>query len=298
MKNNKTLLAKWLSGTLNKAELEAFERSKDFELYQRIANVSGKLKVPSPNLEEKLAQQKKYNASRSKKISAKPWLYGVAASLAVLFGLLLFQNNDTNIKTLLAETKRYTLPDGSIVTLNADSEITFNLKDFLKKRHIKMRGEAYFQVKKGRSFAVLSSSGSVQVLGTAFNVYDRDSNYKVHCDEGKVSVKTKLGKEIIITKSEATFLNKKNSLSLAPADTPSPQWRTGKSVFTKATLVMVLKELERQFAVKIEHGNIDSSRKYTGYFYHKNLEEALNQICKPMNISFKINDNSIILINK
>ena len=47
MKNNfkdDTFLARWLDGTLNEAELKAFEASEEFETYQKIADAEEVIK--------------------------------------------------------------------------------------------------------------------------------------------------------------------------------------------------------------------------------------------------------------
>lgn len=301
--HNNVLLAKWLSGELDSESLKAFELSEDFKFYQKIADTTARLKVPDPNIKAKLLEQKKYNNTFKKEkntniISLKSLVFVVAASLVLFFSLLFFQDSSTSIETQFAETKSYILPDSSIVTLNANSKITFNKDKFLTKRILKLDGEAYFKVQKGSAFIVLSPSGSVKVLGTAFNVFDRNSSFKVYCNEGKVRVKSKSGKQFIITKNKGVFSNKEIPLSLSPINTFVPQWRSGKSVYYETALYDVFEEIKRQFGLNIIEGNIDMNRKFTGLFYYTNIKDALNQVCKPMNIEFKITDNEVILYNK
>ena len=50
-------LAKWLAGEMTQSELEAFERSADFETYKKIKELSGQMDLASANLEfEKAAE--------------------------------------------------------------------------------------------------------------------------------------------------------------------------------------------------------------------------------------------------
>jgi len=50
----------------------------------------------------------------------------------------------------------------------------------------KLFGKAYFDVDKGKTFTVKTDLGTVQVLGTRFDVESRDSIFKVVCYEGSV----------------------------------------------------------------------------------------------------------------
>jgi ferric-dicitrate binding protein FerR (iron transport regulator) len=87
------------------------------------------------------------------------------------------------IKTQFAETKQFVLPDGSVVMLNANSEIKYFKKGNRFNREVWLKGEGFFKVRhrenSGRMperFVVHSGNLSVEVLGTEFNVssVDRD----------------------------------------------------------------------------------------------------------------------------
>ena len=56
------------------------------------------------------------------------------------------------------------------------------------KRDLTLEGEAYFKVQKGQTFSVNTTDGVVKVLGTHFNVKQRNNYFEVNCYEGLVSV--------------------------------------------------------------------------------------------------------------
>ena len=55
--------------------------------------------------------------------------------------------------------------------------------------------------------------------------------------------------------------------------------------------------MERQFKVEIITKNI-GERFYTGYFNNRNLKDALEMVCLPMNLKYSYKDKSTIIIKK
>src|SRR5690606_23127337 len=77
--------------------------------------------------------------------------------------------------TEVGEHRTFSLPDGSTITLNTNSElkVTYD-KDF---RNIRLlRGEAHFEVARDldRPFLVYAGNGLVRAVGTAFTVFIHD----------------------------------------------------------------------------------------------------------------------------
>jgi ferric-dicitrate binding protein FerR (iron transport regulator) len=123
----------------------------------------------------------------------------IAASLLVILaaGTWWFKsssNNDINLyKTAFAQIKHITLPDGSKVTLNANSELKLS-GDWSDKgdRQVWLNGEAYFEVEKKPSthqkFVVHTIDLDVEVLGTKFNVNTRHAKAIVSLEEGMIKL--------------------------------------------------------------------------------------------------------------
>src|SRR5690606_4696634 len=95
-----------------------------------------------------------------------------------------------SIATKNGEIRQVQLPDGSTVTLNAASTIEYNSLTWFLRRKISLNGEAFFKVLKGPSFSVGAGKASVEVLGTSFNVKQRNDIVSVACFTGKVTVNT------------------------------------------------------------------------------------------------------------
>jgi len=94
-----------------------------------------------------------------------------------------------NYRTAAAQTKLIQLPDGSRVTLDADSELTVALTPDRRALTL-VRGEGYFQVAKDRSRPFVVQAGATQVtaVGTEFNIRRSVNRTVVAVLEGKVEL--------------------------------------------------------------------------------------------------------------
>jgi ferric-dicitrate binding protein FerR (iron transport regulator) len=100
------------------------------------------------------------------------------------------QDETTVIQTAYGEIKTVTLPDGSEVTLNANSTLRHAVawRDHTN-RQVWLDGEAFFSVvhtNDERKFQVHTQHLNVEVLGTEFNVNNRRGDTQVVLHSGKV----------------------------------------------------------------------------------------------------------------
>ncbi|HYH55831.1 MAG TPA: FecR domain-containing protein, partial [Anseongella sp.] len=98
--------------------------------------------------------------------------------------------------TAYGETKTLTLPDGSKVILNANSEIKY-AKDWSGSgdREVWLSGEAFFAVERtatSRKFRVCTGDLKVEVLGTKFNVTSRKGHARVVLSSGRIKLSVPL----------------------------------------------------------------------------------------------------------
>lgn len=139
------------------------------------------------------------NPPRSKRRRQFRYL-SVAASLLVLMGLFyylwgageIWGQKEKIYRTGFGERSEIELDDGSLVTLNANSILHWKEGwNKSKERKVALEGEAFFKVKKqnGIPFTVHTSDVAVEVLGTSFNVDNREAKTKVYLDEGRVNLK-------------------------------------------------------------------------------------------------------------
>ncbi len=226
--------------------------------------------------------------------------YAAAAVILILIGVPSLMKFYT--KTVISkngEHLSHKLPDGSKVSLNAKTSLSYHPYWWRFNRKIELKGEAFFEVQKGKRFTVSSNNGTTEVLGTSFNIYARDTDYKVFCKTGKVKV-SNLASTLIIKPGKIAIFNSKTKAGVIKTSSSENilGWRESKFVFKSILVNKVLEELERQYDVTINL-NIkrNSSMLYTGFFTKKSsIESSLTFVCRSFNLKFrKVNDKEFII---
>lgn len=229
----------------------------------------------------------------------------VAASLLVVALLasyvFLYRMGNVSVQIARGDHGVVYLPDSSKVTLNAESNLEFNKNRWFIDRRVVLSGEALFEVTTGRYFKVVTPGATTTVLGTVFNVLNRNGLVKVTCFEGKVKVVAENSKsQAILTKGmEANTMGYDLDVkkpTAAEIET-KPTWTTDEFYFHNAPLPSVVEELERQFDVDI-FLDTDSGRFYTGYFRRNSLTDALNLVCIPLDLKWSYRGELVVITNQ
>lgn len=129
---------------------------------------------------------------------AIPWrkVLQVAAAVVVLIasGWLLFSGLSTAHRTRTLSSgdqiRPLTLPDGSRVTLNAHSTLSYKADFGTKTRRVQLSGEGFFDVAPVEDQPFVAEAGrlTVTVLGTRFNINGKSNSPEVVVETGKVEV--------------------------------------------------------------------------------------------------------------
>lgn len=249
-------------------------------------------------LNRKIAEREKILVSpaQSKNTRLITWISSAAALMLILIAIRVLHPGKTNVAAGMGRHLQYTLPDGSDIKLNADTKITFSKNDFNNERKLRMEGEAFFNVSKGSAFRIMTKNGEIEVLGTSFNVYSREKSFSVACYSGRVKV-TSGQQSLIIEPGESTDLTGGN-LKLYKDSRMNyiKGWLNGEFYFENSPLRVVFAEVERQFNVKFVTRIKEDKLFYTGGFTNKDLDEALESICLPMNLNYEVGANKRISI--
>jgi len=188
-----------------------------------------------------------------------------AVVIGILFciGFLYSVNQKINIETPYGQLKNITLPDGSIVTLNANSQIKYDKnwdkneirevwisgEAFLKVNHLHQRGE----IQNHERFIVHTGAVNVEVLGTSFNVNDRRGRTEVALLEGKISLDLKNGrtKPLILAPGDiAEYANGK--LLKKPINVAEyASWKDGKLYFRNVPMRKIFDYFEDIYGYKV-----------------------------------------------
>ena len=291
-------LAKWLNNELTEEELEAFKATAEYAQYQKIKETTDKLSPPEFNMEQAWLQLngQRMQEQAPKVITLSPFkkFLRVAAVAAVLIvGSYFYLGTlDTKVTTQLAERTELTLPDNSEIILNADSEVTYNKKNWDNERNVELEGEAFFKVAKGKKFTVATDLGDVAVLGTQFNVQQRDDYFKVTCFEGLVQVSYK--DQILKLPAGHSFAVVNGTITKQRTTATQPSWMQNESTFNSVPLKYVLAEFERQYDFKVETKNVDTEQLFTGTFSNSDFNVALESISTPLQLKYTIGTLNVV----
>ena len=292
------LLAKWLEGSLTEGEAKSLGETEDLGALK--ASLDRMEKYGFPPMDEAALWEKTMRKRQPKKAKVRrlvPMWMRAAAAIFLLAGISLWwwAGRGTTVIAGMGEQREVTLPGQSEVVLNAGSELRYFEKKWQSERRMKLNGEAYFKVTKGVPFRVESAMGTVEVLGTQFDIYDRGNIFKVTCYEGRVRVVSeKAGLETILQKGEGVEVHRGGYKTFKEKNA-APSWTGGVSVFSKTPLSEVFAEMGRQYDLEFNFENIDLQRRYVGEFPHGDLNLALESVCGPMGLKYDIKQNGKIV---
>lgn len=222
-----------------------------------------------------------------------------AASFLILVGIGSFGwfYNNTYVAPK-GEHLSATLPDGSIVELNAASKLKVYPFRWQVVRSIQFEGEGFFEVQKGKKFTVNSKYGKTSVLGTSFNIFSRDDTYRVLCVTGKVNVSGTKDAPVILNPNEQVILKSgkiSNQLkNISPENITS--WRFNQFIYTSAPFGEVIKEIERQYGISISSNKTLDRTISVSFQKDPDVEKVLSMVCKPLGYTYVKKSESNYLI--
>lgn len=248
-------------------------------------------------------------------IKLKYWIGLVAAVLLIALGLFLVLNNNFNsIITAKGETKQVELPDGSLVTLNAASTLTYSV-NFTKEqaRVVELSGEAYFEVKKDKQhpFIVKTTDQKIEVLGTRFNVnaYQEETSTITTLFEGSIKISL-LSPSITNTTSNAgqiiipgqTVILKNGRFTISPSiEENAIAWKNGVFCFDSESLESAMNKISRWYDVDIAYlDDRDKVKNYDRFLSGRvsksvDLQRLLKVIEKAAPVQFTVKKDKVIV---
>ena len=235
------------------------------------------------------------------------WLR-VAASIILVAGLgiaaFMLVNKNTAPKEMVAQTGQNvlvdTLPDGSVITLNKRSTVTYPSKFKGNTRAIALKGEAFFNVApdKKKPFIISVNDVQVTVVGTSFNIKGENGNTEVVVESGVVRV-TRSGKTVELNAGEKVVMHANDSIASKEAvdEKLYNYYRTKEFVCDETPLWKLVQVLNEAYDAKIIIGRKElNNMQITTTFYNESLEKVLEVIHLTLDITvIKKEDGQIIL---
>lgn len=235
-----------------------------------------------------------------------------AAALAV--GVFSFRAGRTDVMDRLQDIcisaptgcrSAVALPDGTNVWLNAGSKLSYSQSYGLSDRNVTLVGEGYFEVAEDsdKPFTVSSSSLSVTVHGTKFNVedYGSDRMSRVSLLEGSVSL-TAAGAsdEVFLKPGEVALLDRASGeVTVSEANVAnSKEWVNGYLFFDDETLGSIASQLEASYDVTINFSSEDLKdiRFYGNFVRHvQTIDEVLGILSGTDKFHYIKSDNTITI---
>jgi transmembrane sensor len=238
--------------------------------------------VPSPDDWQLSAVFKPPNAASvtpprpSRSFPRAIWAMAASVVLAIIVGFWYVSWSVPSYSTPLGGVASVPMTDGSMITLNTDSQIRVALDQHV--RHVRLdQGEAFFQVAKdpGRPFIVDVDGTRVIAVGTAFSVRRHQDEVRVVVTEGLVKIESDNiesdahGAVHVPAGNVARSGRDKTTVEAkGPTDLDAAlSWRTGFLVFRETPLAEAVAEFNRYNRRKIvvadeNVGNIRLSGKF------------------------------------
>lgn len=240
------------------------------------------------------------------KKSSMNWLR-IAASILLIstlgwLGYSYFENKSANtlieIKTANT-TLNDTLPDGTTVTLNKNSSLSYTNKFKGKTRPVTLKGEAFFYVSpdKTKPFIITVNDVTVQVVGTSFNVKNKNGKTTVDVETGivKVSknkdqVELRHGEKVVIADQQSHLLKSVSKGKLYN------YYRNNELVCEETPLQELVDALNEIYDANIIIKKTALQKKpITTVFKDQSLDEILEVIQETFLIDIERKNNQIIL---
>ena len=245
----------------------------------------------------------------------KSWVrWAVAAMLFLSFGMTLFTQKDNilykNYQTAYGETQTINLPDGSRVTLNANSMLRLKRFGFESApvREVFLEGEAEFSVKHkfdNQRFIVKTSQKlEVEVLGTEFSVFARTRGSKVVLTKGKVKVNYATGKQqhsIMMKPGDLVSLDKKGEAKLKEIKNAKvyTAWKSHRFIFDNTSLEEITYQIEETFGVHIQLNSADlANRTVTGTFSAEQADDLIAILQELLTLQYEKKSDGTVVISE
>jgi transmembrane sensor len=233
----------------------------------------------------------------------------VVLAVCVSFIMQIFLQNKPGERNSLVvsevpagQKKTLKLADGTKITLNAGSKISYPEQFPGDKREVWLEGEAFFEVARdtARPFTVRAGEVNTRVLGTSFNIraYPDEQNIQVAVASGKVKVSQNNTNEKFLLPGKAVdYSIEKQLFKVFEFDRQEVfAWKEGTLYFKDASYQEVKIALERWYGVAVyETGEAKEAWQYSGSFQQESLENVLRSIGYVKQFSHTHTGNKVVI---
>jgi transmembrane sensor len=215
-----------------------------------------------------------------------------------------------------SEPMNVELEDGSVVTLEKNSKLSYPVHFDKYKRTVVLSGEAFFKIAKNpnKPFYVYANEIVTKVLGTSFRIqaFDKGEHVTVKVKTGRVSVYNQRSINLadpetngllLVPNQQAVYSRTNDDLTKSIVDLPMPiQGESTVPVsnyFDEAPVNKILEAIEKSYGIKIIFNEETLSNCYiTTKLKDESLYDQLDLICEIIGATYKEVDAQIVLDSK
>jgi transmembrane sensor len=255
-----------------------------------------------------------HKKQEAKTISIQPsgfnLAWRIAASVMLVLGVGFFAYRmlqpltPVSMEVITAQkSEADTLPDGSGVFLNRETQLAYTF-DKKKKAHVvKLKGEAYFNIQHNddKTFIVEVDDVRIKDIGTSFNVkaYPESNTIEVVVEEGEVMFYTEKDSGIYLRAGGKGIYHKgTKTFAIEQAEPNVTAYKTRFFIFSDSDLATVVQELNNVYDKKIVIGSHLEQCRLTVSFNNESLEEIANVIAETLGLTAKVSGGDIVLEGK
>lgn len=241
-------------------------------------------------------------------------LIRIAAAILILAGIgssaIYSFNHDIFSRTITASTDGdhknviVNLPDGSLITLNRNTTLTYRTSFGKRNRNVSLEGEAFFEIVPDASnpFIIDAGKARVRVVGTSFNVItgNSDSAVEVFVTNGTVMLYDNSGsRSIMVEPGYIGIMDSGHSGKALNTDPNYMAWNTGRLEYDNQPLETVFRDLKRVYNMDIiaEDPSILSSP-WTSAIVSQSSDTIISIICASFNLGYSKDGNVYHLSKK
>ena len=243
-------------------------------------------------------------ATKSQRIAAILILILTISGLSVYLSseyIFPTQANWIEVSTQAGQQSKVTLPDGSLVWLNSNTQLKYQMQR--KTRKVNLSGEAYFEVYHAEKnpFVVETSEATIKVVGTKFNLshYPESNITETSLLEGKIELTIdQNNKTAVLNPSEKAIYNATDqSLRIIQYRVSNDiSWKEGVLAFENVPFVNLIHKLERFYAVEFRYDEKQFENKhYTGTLDNLSIQSVLDFINLTIPVNYEIDNKTIHL---
>jgi transmembrane sensor len=229
----------------------------------------------------------------------KKWL-AIAATLLLLLTASLtwaYLGNGADYHTDFAERSSVKLDDGTVIDLQANSRLYVE-EWTSKERIIRLEGEAFFTVAHApdRPFVVRASQAEVTVLGTRFNVLNRNEAPIIALEEGSVSLQSAATQTTLVPGEIATVNRDGDVRQEADGNLRyHTSWRKGRWTLEKTSLREIAARITANFGVEVHFKDVDlADKKLSGSPPADELNELLNTLSLLLDRPVTLSERTVV----